>query len=545
MVDMQVSVVTMWVMLMDARVIAFCICLLTGGQCVAVPFVVTQHVDQIPTPLPGSFRDGLMKLWTIDPQTGNQFTSISFAPNIPDTLAVFPIFYQKPGKLVIDGNGATVTASPTIPSARLFQATQTSDVDISDMTFDGAGAFAVPINSGDTMVMISFANSMAEKNLKLDDVTIRSSGANGINCQYKGSLVAEITNCSFDNNADRGMLIIGSESDTIETDVTINDTSAVFNGCDGIQVRDNGNGDVFVSVNSSVFSGGTSACGEAGNGGDGLDIEERRFGDVGVSILNSTVIHCGAEGFDLAEGHVGDLLATVTGSNSFHAGKDGFSAVEESSGFVDYGQHGGQSFSADDEGIQIKESGHIFDHRDVDVELTNVLSSDSEKSCLKIEEGTFGDMNVSVSNSNFRKSRKKHGIILEENNSGKIEFFMFGGGTFDNDNDGVRCKAGGFPADYPHPTLEDWSEYTFSGCSLVGDDDNSFQQMAGVGGILQEDSSFWALNANFSKTIRIKASMREDEDGDPITDNMFWSWDTTHVGHDLDPEESFDIIDNS
>jgi uncharacterized alkaline shock family protein YloU len=338
-----------------------------------------------------------------------------------------------------------------LQSGVAFTGTQDLAINANHATLDGAGA-------GGTAFTASGGG-----NLAIVGLTVRNASGQGIQVDVPagatGEIVVTLTDVLLANNAGHGLLVDDQVNDSdASVQVTVVDSRFLGNGYsvsdrDGIRVNEGGVGHLsFVARNSR--SDDNAADGieldERGDGNvivdvyraqvtrngkfdpadldDGFDIDEAGPGSIVGQVVSSSANHNFEEGLDFNENDAGDLRVDLTDVEASHNREEGID-YEEDDDFAGGGDlvtvmDRIQTFSngADggDGGLKIREKGV----GDLDVTLSNILSSQNLMSGIHVRETEAGDARVridmAVTNGNTADSGPGHGIELREGSSGVI-----------------------------------------------------------------------------------------------------------------------------
>lgn len=357
---------------------------------------------------------------------------------------------QMPIEIV--GTGQTVTAAGDMT---LFTASQGANLTITDLNFAGPGGFSIENQSemgGGKGIFVDIREDQeGQFHLVLDRVGVSGVSGHGIH----------VSDCSLadDCGAGAGGGGEGSAASIVAslTDVTVEDAGNGAFDRDGVRLDERGEGDIYVTIRNSTFTG---------VGADGVEFDEGNAGNVIVTSYGSTYSDNGGycdpeileplmpeepEGeFEQGQMQEADIPGEITGSpddacferevSTYDDGSveeyeigidldDGFDIDEADEGVLDILVVGGEVNNNLDEGMDMDEAGD----GDLTGSYVNVQASGNTDDAYKHSEEDAGSvMGVVIGSS--ATDNGGVGFVYEEEGEGDAMVQVMDATTSGNDD---------------------------------------------------------------------------------------------------------------
>jgi len=394
----------------------------TDASIVAGDIVVTNSDDSGP----GSFRDAIAQA-----NSNAAIATIAFAPGVNTIFLASGITYSGPQDLIINANHATLDASGAGGTA--FLADGGGDLKLIGLTVknaDGEGvSVQVPLAATGTIrVALENVDIIANKrhgflvNDQFDPASLDPAGS-------PASVDVAVTSSRFLGNgysvSDRDGIRINEGGDGNLT-FAIVDSRSDNNAADGIELDERGIGNVIIDVSRTQIT--RNGIFDPSDLDDGFDIDEAGDGSITGQVVSSAANHNFEEGLDFNENDSGDLRVNLTDVEASYNREEGID-YEEDDDFAGGGDlvtvmdritTVGNGADGGDGGLKIREKGV----GDLDVTLTNVISSQNSLAGVHLRETEAGDSRVRVEKA-VTSGNAGNGIEVRESSSGSITLATF------------------------------------------------------------------------------------------------------------------------
>jgi hypothetical protein len=389
--------------------------------------------------------------------------TIAFDPSVNTVDLQSTVLYTGSQNLTIHGNKATINGAGAGGTAFRMN-TLGADLTLQELTVRDAAGQGVhvevdPNATGTVAVSLYDVNLIGNKshgvlvNDQLDPST-----QEGVQPDDRGSIASVavvVVGSSFIANgfsvSDRDGLRV-NEGGAGNLSLVLERTNAEGNGADGVEIDERGAGNVTIDVTATDFT--RNGVFDPADLDDGFDIDEYNDGDITGTIVNSSANRNYEEGFDINENNNGDLRVDFAKVTANENGEEGIDLEEDD----DFGNSGNlvtvmtdiKTFGNGDGAdgalkIREKETGNL------DVTLTNVISSHNIGSGIFVRESSGGNAVISIENALSTANKAGaldpfslgHGIELLESGGGDMTASVVGATVSANAGFGVTASASG------------------------------------------------------------------------------------------------------
>ena len=407
---------------------------------------------------PGSFRAAIA-LANANPS----IESIAFEPSVNTVDLESTVLYPGSQDLTILGNKATINGAGAGGTAFRTN-TVGADLTIRELTIRDAAGQGVHVEVD--------PNATGTVAVSLSVVNIIDNTGHGVlvNDQLDPSTQDDVQPDERGSNASVAVIVVGStfigngfsvsdrdglrvnEGGAGNLTLVLERTRAEGNAADGVEIDERGAGNVIIDVSTTHFT--RNGVFDPADLDDGFDIDEYNDGDITGTIVSSSANHNFEEGFDINENNNGDLRVNFADVMANENGEEGIDLEEDD----DFGNSGNlvtvmdgiKTFGNGDGAdgalkIREKETGNL------DVTLTNVISSHNIGSGIFVRESSGGNATVHIENALSTANRAGsldpfslgHGIELLESGGGDMTATVIAATASANAGAGVTASASG------------------------------------------------------------------------------------------------------
>jgi len=364
----------------------------SGGAASELALAAVVEVTNAVDAGPGSFREAI--------QTANleaSVTVVRFDRSVGVVDLASAVVYTGSQSLRIEGRGATLAGASGC-DCDLLVATGGADLILENLTLRDAPRTGLVMDVPD--------GATGDVGLALRDVTVRDNGLHGIH-------IDDQSGDATGGDSPAGIVLVIAASS-----VSGNGFRSGFSDFDGIRVDEGGAGDLYATLQGSLF---------LENAGDGLELDERGTGSVWADVKHTSFDDNGEQpqnpddledGFDVDEADEGDIEVRVVHATASGNFDEGFDLDEEGPGGIRLFMSQAVASGNLDEGIKLTEDAETEAGGGLLVELINVDASNSQADDgIHLEEFGPGDVMARVVHSTLN-GNDGDGVKVDQQGTG-------------------------------------------------------------------------------------------------------------------------------